>query len=306
MNITHMKYALEISRQGSLNKAAEALFIAQPNLSRAIKELEGELGVSLFVRSGKGMEPTPEGAIFLEYAEKILKKMDEVADLFKTDGQSLQRFSLCGPRSSYISAAFARFCASFSSGTSEVYYKETNSRETLKSVLDTDYKLGIIRYSEKFDSYFQGYLFEKKLVADVIARFSFKIVMSKDSPLAEKEVISKDDLAGLMEVAYSDLFVPSLPLAEVKKADLQGRADRCVFIYERASQLEILSENADSFMWSAPLPAKTLDRYGLIQKDYADNDMIYKDVLIYRNDHFLTELDNLFLKELEKSKEECL
>ena len=109
MNITHMKYALEISRQGSLNKAAEALFIAQPNLSRAIKELEGELGVSLFVRSGKGMEPTPEGAIFLEYAEKILKKMDEVADLFKAESQSLQRFSLCGPRSSYISAAFQSF-----------------------------------------------------------------------------------------------------------------------------------------------------------------------------------------------------
>ena len=65
MNILHMKYAVEVAKRGSLNKAAEALLCAQPNISRSIKELENDLGITLFRRSAKGMEPTPEGAEFI-------------------------------------------------------------------------------------------------------------------------------------------------------------------------------------------------------------------------------------------------
>ena len=71
MNILHMKYALEVAKCGSINKAAEVLLMNQPNLSRAIKELEASLGVEIFTRSAKGMVPTPEGETFLGYANKI-------------------------------------------------------------------------------------------------------------------------------------------------------------------------------------------------------------------------------------------
>ena len=73
MNILHMKYAVEVAKQGSLNKAAETLLIAQPNISRSIKELEADLGISIFNRSAKGMELTPEGEEFIGYAQSILK-----------------------------------------------------------------------------------------------------------------------------------------------------------------------------------------------------------------------------------------
>ena len=61
MNILHLKYAAEIAKTGSLNKAAENLYMGQPNLSRAIKELESSLGITIFRRSSKGMVATPEG-----------------------------------------------------------------------------------------------------------------------------------------------------------------------------------------------------------------------------------------------------
>ena len=61
MNILHIKYAVEVARLGSLNKAAETLLIAQPNISRSIKELEGDLGITIFNRSAKGIVLTPEG-----------------------------------------------------------------------------------------------------------------------------------------------------------------------------------------------------------------------------------------------------
>ena len=76
MNIVHLKYAVEIARTGSLNKAAENLYMAQPNLSRAIKELEADLGIAIFERSSRGMVATPDGEEFLRYAKKILEQVD--------------------------------------------------------------------------------------------------------------------------------------------------------------------------------------------------------------------------------------
>jgi len=75
MNVLHMKYTVEIARTGSINKASEALLVAQPNLSRAVKELEGSLGIIIFDRSSKGMTLTADGENFVRYAQKILNQI---------------------------------------------------------------------------------------------------------------------------------------------------------------------------------------------------------------------------------------
>ena len=80
MNILHMKYAVEVARVGSLNKASETLLIAQPNLSRSIKELEADLGITIFDRTAKGMFLTPDGETFIGYAKDILKQAKTVHD----------------------------------------------------------------------------------------------------------------------------------------------------------------------------------------------------------------------------------
>lgn len=82
MNLLHMKYAVEIAEAGSINKAAERLYVGQPNLSRAVKELESSLGVSIFDRSSKGMFLTPDGEVFIRSAKNILKQVDEVEGMF--------------------------------------------------------------------------------------------------------------------------------------------------------------------------------------------------------------------------------
>ena len=82
MNLQHMKYAVAVAETGSINKAADRLFVGQSNLSRAIKELENSLGVAIFERSAHGMELTPEGGVFLRYAKAILQQVDEVEHMF--------------------------------------------------------------------------------------------------------------------------------------------------------------------------------------------------------------------------------
>ena len=173
MNILHMKYAVEVARLGSLNKAAETLLIAQPNISRSIKELEADLGITIFNRSAKGMVLTPEGEEFISYAQSILRQIDEVEMLYKQGSPKKQKFSISVPRACYISDAFAKFSKSISEDPAEIFYKETNSQRTIQNVLNNDYKLGIIRYAENYDKFFKSMLEEKGLAYEMIAEFSF-------------------------------------------------------------------------------------------------------------------------------------
>lgn len=302
LNLLHMKYAVEVARLGSLNKAAESLLTAQPNISRSIKELEADLGISIFSRSAKGMVLTPAGEEFINYAQSILKQIDDVEALYKQGLPKKQKFSISVPRACYISAAFAEFSKSISEDPAELFYKETNSQRTVNNILNNDYKLGIIRYAENYDRMFKEMLEEKGLAYEMIAEFTYVLLMSKDSALADKDIITFDDLTPYIEIAHADPYVPSMPLSKVVKEELPDNIDRRIFIFERASQFDLLSVNPCTFMWVSPAPRKLLDRYGLVQKKCIDNKKIYKDVLIYREGYKLTKLDKQFITELCESK----
>ena len=299
MNILYLKYALEIAKTGSINRAAEALYVAQPNLSRAVKELESSLGVTLFERTSKGMTPTPDGEKFLQYAANILRQVDEVEAMFRSKGGNMLGFSISVPRASYISHAFAQFTKQIPDDRrAEIYYKETNALRAIDNILHADFKLGIVRYAAQYDRYFKQTLEEKGLSCELVTEFVYVLVMNVKSPLAAMENIRFGDLAPYIEIAHADPFVPSLPLSQVRKEELPEAVDRRIFVYERASQFEILAENPQSIMWVSPIPQNLLDRYGLVQKKCSDNQKVYRDMLIYRNGYKLTALDKAFITEL--------
>lgn len=305
MNLMHIKYAVEVANEGSINKAAEKLYVGQPNLSRAIKELEASLGVKIFERSAKGMGLTSDGETFIRYAKTILRQVDEVESIFNGSGSVKKRFSISVPRASYISDAFARFSHSLTNeAEAEIIYKETNSLRAIKNILHEDYKLGIIRYAENYDKYFKTMLDEKDMQYEMITEFSYVLAMSRDNPLASAEKITFDALKDYIEIAHADPYVPSLPLSQVRKEELPDNIGRRIFVFERASQFELLSENPETFMWVSPIPQKLLDRYDLVQIPCEENKKIYKDILIYKRDYKLTALDKVFIDELCKSKRE--
>ena len=158
LNILHMKYAVEVARAGSLNRASENLYVALPNVSRSIKELEADLGVTLFERSAKGMTLTPEGEEFIGYAKGILRQIEQVEQLYRGGASAKQRFSISVPRACYIADAFADFSRSLTDQPAELFYKETNSKRTIQNIIEDDYRLGIIRYAEHYDRYFKAML----------------------------------------------------------------------------------------------------------------------------------------------------
>lgn len=308
MNLLHLKYAVEIAKTKSISRAAENLYMGQPNLSRAIKELEESLNITIFQRNTKGITITPEGEEFLHYAKRILNQVEEVEAIYNDAHKPKQRFSVCAPRASYISNAFAEFSKGINTDVpAEIFYKETNSLRTINNIVKGAYNIGIVRYQIGFEKYFKSLFKEKKLVAETISDFKYVLLVSKNHPLADRATVKIADLSPYIEVSHADPYVPSLPMIDVKKEELSQYVDKHIFVFERSSQFELLEKVPDTFMWVSPLPQEVKDKYGLVAKKCVDADeKLYKDVLIYRNGYKLTELDNKFIEQVRISKDKYL
>ncbi len=302
MNILHMKYAVEVARMGSLKKASDVLLIAVPNISRSIKELENDLGITIFERTTTGMSLTPEGAEFIGYAKGIIGQIEQVERHYKEGAPNKKKFSISVPRASYISEAFVEFSKTLTKEPSEIFYKETNSQRTIHNMVNHDYKLGIIRYGENYDKYFKAMLDEKGFMYELVNEFSYSLIMSRENPLAQKEEISFDDLADFIEIAHADPYVPSMPVSKVVKEELPDNISRRIYIFERGSQFDLLDKNPQTFMWASPPPQSLLLRYNLAMKECEQNKKIYRDVLIYKKDYRFSELDLRFIDKLNEAK----
>lgn len=305
MNLTHLKYVVEVERLGSITKAAAALYMGQPNLSKAIKEMEHEVGIPIFKRSAKGVIPTEKGREFLQYAKAILVQLDKMENLYKDNAGDSVSFSLLLPRASYITHAFTCFLNKVGGGQSmDIKIKETNSMETINSVVECEYDLGIIRYPIAYESFFLPLLEEKNLVVHNSWEYDYVLIMSAKSPLAKEEDITEEVLEKYIEILHGDNTVPNISAVYQKKGAELKLHRRHIYVYERGSQFDILSACPDSYMWVSPMPKEILDRCGLVQRSCPKIKKTNKDVLIYQSSYRPGSADKLFISELERVRKE--
>ena len=310
LNLPHLKYAVVVAEMGSVTKAAKRLHNSQPNLSRAIRELEGDLGVTIFRRTSHGLIPTPDGETFLEYARAILEQIEGIETIYKMKGghkgDDTRPFSISVPRAGYIACAFTDFVRKQSADTDamEFFYNETSPRHVIDNILEAGYKLGILRLrSGAYDNY-KDLLANKNLVSELNFEFKYMLLLSKEHPLATKPVIHLAVTAPYLEISHADPFVPSMLLSTGRRNEHAEGVRKHVYVFERGSQMDILSESKEAFMWVSPVPQKVLDRYGLVQRECADGQTEYRDMLVRRRNHVFTDVEKAFLDELMKYKRE--
>ncbi|NLM42986.1 MAG: LysR family transcriptional regulator [Clostridiales bacterium] len=306
MNTIHFEYAIEVEKAGSITQAAENLFMAQPNLSKAIKELEDNLGFDIFERTPKGVVPTKKGAKFLVYARKILEQLDKMAALSSSDGTDTQRFSISIPRGSYIANGFTRFAAELDMEKGiDINIQETNSMQAINNIVEGRFNLGIIRYENSYENYFLDYLTDKELFYETIWEFEYLALMSKNHPLANAQEVVYDELVKYTEIVHGDNFIPYLPHEEARRLSEPTRIKKRIYLYERANQFELLTNIPTTYMWVSPIPDNFLNRYNLVQrKCKAASRKKYKDQLIYPKGYKFSELDKKFINKLFESKNE--
>ncbi len=305
MNLTHLRYAVEVAKTGSITQAAENLYMGQPNLSKAIKDLEASVGMALFKRTPKGMVPTARGAEFLAHAREILFQIEEMELLYQKNNPNQIRFSISVPRASYITYAFTNFINKLDQTKElELNFKETNSMEAIHKIVEGEFQLGIIRYQLDHEAYYLNLLAEKDLPFLPIWEFDYLVLLSRRHPLAEKEILDWQDLRPYLEVTHGDNLVPSSVGGTAGKRTESSEPNRRIFVYERGSQFCLLSRVPATYMLVSPLPEEVLQRYGLIQRRCRDRMPRYKDVVIYPKGYRFNSLEQLFIAELMNVKEE--
>ncbi|MCI5751302.1 MAG: LysR family transcriptional regulator [Oscillospiraceae bacterium] len=303
MNLQHLKYMVEVERVGSITKAASNLFMGQPNLSKAIKEVENEVGITIFNRTAKGVFPTEKGAEFLEYARAILIQLEKIEGLYKPEATNCISFGISVPRASYIAHAFTDFVKKLDpSKNLDINFKETNSVEAIENVADSTHNMAIIRYDTAYEEYFLSMLSEKAMKHELILKFEYRLLMSKDSPLAQYDEVPYEYLSGMTEIIHGDLSVPYLSDSYTRRNE-EERSARRIYVYERGSQFDLLKGVPTTFMWVSPMPKEILESSGLVQRRCKGMSKKHKDLLVYHSFYRLTEADNRFLDELYRVRD---
>lgn len=295
MNTQYFKYALEIARCGSITEAANNLYMGQPNLSKAIKELESQLGYVIFDRTYKGMFPTKDGVKFLEHASNILRELDKM-ELIHIQEKKTQVLRVSIPRGSYIAQGFIDFVKMLKQEEGmQINMKETNSIQTIQDLVDETFQIGIIRYPLTHTQYFCDYLQSKAMDSETLWEFEHMVVMSKQHFLATAHMIQYEQLLQYPEISHGDNVIPYL---KSKVEDKQQQ--KKINVYDRFNQFHLLENVITTYMWTSPLPKHILDKYGLVQKRCSNVDRYYRDVLVYRKGLKLEPLDEQFIREVKK------
>jgi DNA-binding transcriptional LysR family regulator len=304
MNTVLFKYAVEVERTRSISRAAKNLMMAQPNLSKAIKELEESLGFAIFDRTPKGVTPTGKGNVFLDYARSILSQVDSIKALSASSDKNIQKFSITVSRGSYVSSGIVNFASGLDAETGlDMDIRETSSMEAMNNVISGRYNLGIIRYRAIYEQYFSDFLSLHRICSAPIWEFQAVALMSSHHRLANEPSIKPEDLLDYTEIVHGDTVIPYLSA----QADTSRRSDaavtRQIRLYERCNQFELLNHMPSTYMWGSPLPEDMLRRYDLVQRrcDFPDNR--YKDLLIYPDGYHFTTLEKRFIDEINAARD---
>lgn len=297
ISLLQMKYALEVYRAGSISQAAKNLYMNQPNLSKAIKELERSLGIVIFARTPKGVILSKEGALFLEYAENILQKLTELENRLSDQAKNNVSFNISIPRATYITYAFTEFVKEIQ-GSSEINinYRETNNEEAVNNLFYHGFDLGIIRYTQPYDAEFRQTLIKKNLISREIWESEYLLLMSREHPLAAAKSVTLADLNSYTELVHGD--------DDSDKINPNSDRTKQISLYERGSQFDLLRNVPTTYMWVSPLPAVILEKNDLIQKKCSDHAVNFCDLLISRSDYEFTQFASHFLTTLQRVKDE--
>lgn len=297
MTIAQLRYVTEVEQAGSITKAARTLYMGQPNLSKAIRELENEIGITIFRRTPQGVEPTELGAQFLAYAKSILSQMDALESLYKQQPAQEFRFSVSAPRTAYVSAAFTDFLSEVPDDCPmETHFKETSSMEAITDVTSGISELAIIRVPDPHREYYRHFLQNMKLRWQTLWEFHMCLLMSESHPLSYCTEIPYHMLDGYVEICQGDLQAPNVSLSQAQKGlQMQGHKRR-IYIYERGAQYELLKRIPGAFMWVAPVPLPLLAEQHLIMKECPRSSMLTQDLVICREDHTFTASEQRFLE----------
>lgn len=202
MTIKQLQYAVTVAETGNMTEAARKLFIAQPSLTSAIHELEKEYGITLFFRSNKGIELTPEGDEFLGYARQVLEQANLINERYTGKSTGKQRFCVSSQHYSFVVEAFVRLLKEHGGDKYEFHMRETQTYDIIDDVAHLRSEIGILYLNSFNETIIRKTLKDNELTFTTLFKAKPHVFIGKDNPLAKKKILSLDDLKPYPRLSY--------------------------------------------------------------------------------------------------------
>lgn len=214
MTLMQLRYIITISETGSLNKAADLLYVSQPSLTSSVKELEKELGITIFNRSGRGATLTNDGAEFLLYAKQIYSQYETVMEKYAKGGTYKKKFGVSTQHYSFAVKAFVDMAKSFDMSKYEFAIRETKTKEVISDVSTLKSEIGVLYLCEFNRKPMMKLLGSANLEFHHLIDCEAYVYLWKNHPLAGESSISFSQLDGYPCLSFEQGDNSSFYLAE--------------------------------------------------------------------------------------------
>lgn len=194
MTLQQLKYVITAAEKGNISESARALFISQPSLTKAIKELEKEMGITIFDRTNKGISVSKEGEIFLGYARQVLEQADLLEEQYKQPSHIRKNFSVSTQHYSFAVNAFVELIQNSGSDVYDFVLRETQTYEIIEDVATLKSEVGILFYNSFNYSVLSKILKSKGLVFTELFVAKPHIFVSTENPLSKEKCVTMEQL----------------------------------------------------------------------------------------------------------------
>ena len=194
MTIQQLNYVITISEKGSLNKAAEVLYVTQPSLTSAVRELEKELGITLFNRGGKGVTLTNDGAEFIQYARQVVTQYDRLLEKYGKGGNLRKKFGISCQHYSFAVKSFVEMVKQFDTDEYEFAIRESKTRDVIEDVTTGKSEVGILYLSDFNRKAIGKFLKSSQLEFHPLIKCEPYVYLWKGHPLAKQKSIRLEEL----------------------------------------------------------------------------------------------------------------
>lgn len=234
MTLQQLRYVVCVAETKTISEAAQKMFISQPSLTAAIKELEQELNIKIFSRTNKGVQITTEGNEFLGYARQVLEQVNLLSERYCEEERKSAKFCVSCQHYSFAVNAFVDVIKKYGSDEYDFNLRETQTHEIIEDVALMKSEIGILYMTSKNEEIISTLLKKNKLDFTELFTTGLHIFISSHNPLAKKEKVSLKDLAPYPYLAFeqgdhNSLYfteepIPAVFLEQKKNISVRDRA----------------------------------------------------------------------------------
>ena len=214
MTLQQLTYLVTVAECGNISEAAERLFISQPSLSTAIHKLEKEMKIVAFVRSKKGVAPTREGEILINYAKHLLEQADNIKSYFEERDPYSPRFVVSSLHYSFATRAFVEMIRRMDDGQYSFMFSETQTVEVIEDVADGRSEIGVLYLSQHNEQTLMSQIRNSGLSFEQLHTAGLHVFLSARHPLAGREILTLEELKPYPYLVFEQLDRNSFFFAE--------------------------------------------------------------------------------------------